>query len=418
MRRSIVATYRSAYSGLPRDLWLLSLVMLVNRAGTMVLPFITLYLTQERGLSVAVAGRIMGVFGLGSIVGSYLGGWLSDRLGAERTQQLSLIGSGIGFLWLSTLHKLMPITIAVFLLSTVSEAYRPAVMASFARRAPAELQTRAFALLRLAANLGWGVGPAVGGVLALHSYTLLFVVDAATCWSAALLLWLVLPGEKRKPVARDVRARSNSPWSDVPFLWLLLFVAALALSFFQVFSTMPVYFRTAYGLRESSIGMLMALNAVLIVAFEMVLIQWIENRERLPLIGLGAVLVCGGLALMPFGSSFAFAALTVVVWTVGEMIALPLLNAVVGNRAAPESSGRYMGMYTMAYSVAFMIAPVAGTVVYERFGPDRLWFVIGVLAVPLFLGALALRGALAGSSNRAAPNVRQPSDFTSASRDE
>jgi len=377
-------------------LWLLSLVMFVNRAGTMVLPFITLYLTQERGLSVATAGRIMGVYGLGSIAGSYLGGWFSDRIGAERTQRLSLIGSGLGFFWLSALRGLTPITVAVFLVSTVSEAYRPAVMASFAQRAPADRKARAFALLRLAANLGWGVGPAAGGFLALHSYRLLFVVDAATCWAAALLLWLALPAERRIPAARETHAgrATLSPWSDGPFLLLLVLVATLALAFFQVFSTMPVYFRTVYGLRESAIGMLMGLNAVLIVGFEMVLIQWAENRKRMPLVGLGAVLVCGGLALMPFGTSLAFAALTIVVWTAGEMIALPLLNAVVGDRAARGSSGRYMGLYTMAYSVAFMLSPVAGTFIYGRFGPDRLWYCLGALAVPLFLGALALHGPL------------------------
>jgi predicted MFS family arabinose efflux permease len=370
--------------------------MFVNRAGTMVLPFITLYLTQDRGLSVAIAGRIMGVYGFGSIAGSYIGGWLSDRIGTERTQQLSLIGSGLGFFWLSALRGLMPITIAVFLVSTVSEAYRPAVMASFAQRAPADRQAQAFALLRLAANLGWGVGPAVGGFLALHSYRLLFLVDGATCWLAALLLGLALPAAQRTPAARATQSgrAAISPWSDGPFLLLLVLVATLALAFFQVFSTMPVYFRTVYGLRESAIGMLMGLNALLIVAFEMVLIQWVGNRKRMPLIGLGAVLVCGGLALMPFGTSLAFAALTIVVWTVGEMIALPLLNAVVGKRAAPGSSGRYMGLYTMAYSVAFMLSPVVGALIYERFGPERLWYCIGALAVPLLFGALALHGPL------------------------
>ncbi len=188
MIRTIARTYRAAYSGLPRELWLLSLVLLVNRAGSMVLPFLSLYLTHERGLSVALAGRILALYGLGALVGSYIGGWLSDRIGPTRTQQLSLIASGFGYLWLSMLEGIFQISLAMFLLSIAVEAFRPAVMADTAQRTPADVRVRAFALLRLAANLGVGIGPAVGGYLVLYDYHWLFVVDAASCWIAFLLL--------------------------------------------------------------------------------------------------------------------------------------------------------------------------------------------------------------------------------------
>jgi predicted MFS family arabinose efflux permease len=395
MFRSIARTYRAAFSGLPRDVWLLSIVLMVNRAGSMVLPFISLYLTQEKGLDVTTAGAVLSLYGLGSAIGSWVGGWASDRIGAERSLVISLTGSGVLFLWLGFQKDFWAIAISVLLLSVVSESFRPACMTAVAQRSPAGLRVRAFALLRLAANLGMGIGPAVGGMLALVDYRLLFVVDAATCWAASLLMLRLPRGTAEESEEGEASAdRARPPWRDGPFLALLVLVTLLAASFFQIFSTLPVYFREVYGFREDTIGLLLGFNAAIIVVFEMVLVHWAERRDRMTVVGIGALLVCLGFALMPLGATAAFAALTIVIWTVGEMLALPLLNAVVAERAEASNRGRYMGLYNMAYSVAFIIAPATGTWVYGHFGPSALWIGVGALGVPLLAGSLALRGAL------------------------
>jgi predicted MFS family arabinose efflux permease len=251
---------------------------------------------------------------------------------------------------------------------------------------------RAYALLRLAANLGMGIGPAAGGLLALRGYGWLFVANALACWAslALSLCWLgtgaPLPAAEPGPGPR----RGRSPWSDGPFLLLLLLVVSLASVFFQTMSTLPLYFRETYGFREDAIGALLAFNPFLIVAFEMALIHWADRRPPLPLIGLGSFLTCAGLALMPFGRSIGFVLFTILVWTVGEMLALPLTNGVVARRAEPRNLGRYMGAYTMAFSAAFVFAPAAGTWVLERFGADALWLSIGACGAALWVGALAL----------------------------
>jgi predicted MFS family arabinose efflux permease len=398
--RTVLNTYCKAFSGLPRDLWLLALVALVNRAGSMVLPFIALYLTQERGFSVLLAGRVLGLYGLGAIAGSYLGGWLTDRLGPTRCQQLSLVASGFGYLVFSQLRGLEAILVATLLLSTVVESFRPANMAGFAQRAPREMQARAFGLLRLAANLGMGIGPAVGGMLALYDYAWLFYLDAATCWLAAAIMAVTL--HRIGPVAAEKEAPaagpSRSPWADGPYLGFLCLVALLAMVFFQIMSTLPLYWREVYGYRENAIGILFAVNAGLIVLFEMVITYWAERRRRMMLIGAGSFLVCLGLGLMPFGSSLPYVFFTLVVWTTGEMVALPLMNAVVAGRSGSGNRGRYMGMMTMAFAVAFMVAPLAGTWIYDRFGGDTLWFGVGALGPPLWLGALILARPLSRAS--------------------
>jgi len=396
----VIETYRAAFRGLPRDVWLLSLVALINRSGTMVLPFLSLYVAEERGLSVSGAGRVLAVYGLGAVAGSYLGGWLSDRIGSTLTQTFSLVTSGFAFL--AFLHLDSPVEIAAgaFLLSLFAESFRPAVMADMAHRAPPEIAARAFALLRLAVNVGMGIGPAIGGFLALYDYDWLFIVDAITCWLAAVTLVATL-GRTAPEVHDDPASQvagGRSPWRDGPFLLLMLLMTVLASIFFQVFSTMPLYFSGVYGLAENAIGLFLAFNAALIVAFEMVLIHSLEGRSRLILIGFGAFLICAGLGLMPLGSSIPFIGFTIAVWTFGEMLALPLTNVLVADRAGRTHRGRYMGLYTMTFSVAFVFAPAGGTWIYEGFGPDILWYGAGACGVLLWVWALALRPAFRSRS--------------------
>jgi MFS family permease len=299
---------------------------------------------------------------------------------------------------LGTARGHLAIAATVLVVSLVVEAFRPAVMASFAERSPEPVQAKSFALLRLAANLGISIGPALGGVLALYSYWWLFVADAATCWLAAALLWK-LPKTQEAEEAHDagMRTPQRSPWRDGPFLVLMVLVIALASVFFQFFSTLPLYFHEVVGLEENAVGLLLFLNGFLIVAFEMVLIHTVQRFNRISLAGIGALVLCFGFALIPYGKTFWYMALTVAVWTFGEMLALPILNTIVGQRAGKVYRGQYMGLYTMAYSFAFIIAPIVGTFVYERFGPTFLWHSFGILGVLLWLAFTALKKPLAGT---------------------
>ena len=393
MIRAVVRTYREAFSGLPRDVWLLCLVMLVNRSGTMVLPFLSLYLTQDRGAPVTTAGAILSLWGLGSVIGVWVGGWASDRFGTERTLAVCLVGSGALFFGVGLLRDLRLIAAGLFVLSIVSESFRPACMAAMAHRAPARLRVRSFALMRLAVNLGMGVGPAVAGWLALVDYRLLFAADGLTSWAAAGVLPFVPLARAASEEGEAARTHGDSPWSDPPFVLLILTVTLLATVFFQILGTMPLYFREVYGFGEGGIGLLLALNAALIVVFEMVLIHRAERHDRLLLIGAGALCIGGGFALMPLGQSAAWVALTIGVWTLGEMLALPLLNVVAADRAGSGHRGRYMGMYMLSYSLAFIGAPALGTWVYEHVGPHAVWYGAGLVTLPLALAFALLRRA-------------------------
>ena len=389
--KRVAGAYRAAFAGLPRQVWILGLAALVNRSGTMVLPFISLYLTTKLSFSILEAGRVLSLYGLGAIAGSWLGGVLSDRVGPVRVQVASLTATGIGFIVLSRLQSRVGVSLAVLALSVVQECFRPAMFTAVTRGSDPAVRTRSLALVRLAVNLGMTVGPAVGGMLAVRRYGLLFVADAATCWLAAGVLAVAIgwSGGPR-PAASVSRAAARTPWRDRPYLAFLAAMVVLGTVFFQIWSTMPLYFREHYRLPEDAIGFLLAINTVMIVAVEMVLLRAIERRDHMALAGLGCLLVCTGFALLPLGRSWAFAALTVVVWTAGEMFSLPLTNSIASSRAPAESSGRYMGAYSLAFAVSLVLAPAIGAAVYHGLGPDALWGGIGAVGVLLALACLGL----------------------------
>ncbi|MEO7793307.1 MAG: MFS transporter, partial [Thermoanaerobaculia bacterium] len=398
--RRLGRSYARAFSGLPGEVWILAVATLVNRAGTMVLPFLTLYLTGHFGWSPASAGRMLALYGAGAIGGAFLGGWAADRWSPIAIQQLSLIGTGIGFLALTQISSEHSFGIAMVLISLVAESYRPALLAAAGKNVPAEVRGRSMGLLRLAVNAGMSIGPALGGLLAGVNYDLLFVADACTCWAAAVVLFLARrPAPVEIVTASDVAA-VGSPWRDGPFVLFLGLAMVMAIVFFQINGTFPLYLHKEYGLSEAKIGGLLGLNALIVVACEMLILHRVERRAPLSIIGPGAFLVCLGFALLPLGRGALFAAATIAVWTVGEMLALPMTNVFVAARAGSARAGRYMGAYTMAFATAFLIAPALGLSVYDRFGGNVLWGAAGVVGAVLWLGFWALGRVLASRSFR------------------
>jgi predicted MFS family arabinose efflux permease len=393
----LARAYREAFSGLPRPVWKLCAVSLLNRCGTMVMPFLALYLTRELGRSRADAGLALALWGVGGMVGSAIGGWAADRFGQLRVQALALWAGGAGFVLLGQLRSFAAVAAGIFVVAVVSDSVRPPMLAAVAAAAPPHLRTRALALLRLASNLGFAVGPAVGGFLALTSYGWLFVIDGATSWAAAGLLVAGLRGERRQERAArrsEGRGGGPSPLRDVPFLGLTLLFLLLVTVLYQVFTTAPLYYRQVLGFHEDRIGLLFALSTAVIVLAEMVLVRFAERFDAGRVAALGSFLLCAGFALLPFGSRFAWVAFTVLVWTTGEMLALPFTNALVALRAGPGNLGRYMGLYTIAASLAAAVAPVAGTAIWDRWGAAAPWRAAGALGVALGVGFALLAPAL------------------------
>lgn len=395
MFRSIASTYRAAFSGLNRAVWLLSIASLINRSGTMVMPFLVLFLTSRRGFTAIEAGQALALYGLAAMAASYLGGRLSDRFGPLAVMKSSLLLTGVCFLVLGAVHGKLAISALIFLLGLVGELFRPANLAALTAASTQEDRARSFGLLRLAVNLGMALGPTVGGFLAFYDYLWLFVVDGVTCILSALLLQRAFPrglsiaSTARREDAEGAGGNSSparSPFRDRIFLAMMALLFVMNLVTFQITSTFPLSLRDLYGFSEARIGMVMAINALIIVLFEMVLVHRLAGRDPVRVTGVGAFLFCLGFSLLPLGSTFAFAAFTVVIWTIGEMLAFPMVTTAAANRAPEELQGAYMGLLNFAFASAFVAAPLAGTWVYENLGPRTLWFGCGAVGVVVWAG--------------------------------
>ena len=193
MFQKTIRLYKDAYTGLSREIWLLASISLINRAGAMVFPFLTIYLTTALGFSLKETGIIMGFFGLGSISGAYVGGWLTDRIGAFKVQFWSLLISSIVLAWMVQFQSFWSLCFFAFLFSLIADAFRPANKVAVANYSEPENLTRSFALLRLAVNLGFSIGPAMAGLIAAwKGYDWLFYIDAISCFFAAILLRVCL----------------------------------------------------------------------------------------------------------------------------------------------------------------------------------------------------------------------------------
>lgn len=393
--KRILQMYIDSYAGLSREAWLLSLIMLVNRAGSMVLFFLTLYLTSKIGMSVAEAGQMLSLYGLGSMGGAFLGGWLTDRWGPMRVQRWSLLGSAVSLLVLGNMTEKLWIAVLLFVTAVIAESLRPANSTAMAQVCRPEHLARGYGLNRLAINLGVAIGPALGGFLARIDYQLLFVVDGITCFIAGVLLWWLLELKPRSSEVEEtpLTVADRLPWHDRIYLWLLLLLLICGIVFSQLFNAWPIYLREAYQLTEDRIGLLMAMNAILVVVIEMPLLHRLQGLMPLRVIAVGAMLLLAGFGLIPFGAGFAFAAFTVFIWSMGEILQFPMIASYVASRANSRTRGKYMGLFTFAFSTAFVIGPLLGTWLYDHVGEDALWYLCLALAPFVGVGFLLINKA-------------------------
>lgn len=391
--------YVRSFSGLPRKVWLLSLVMVVNRSGAMVVAFLSVYLVNSMGYTATDAGWVMGAFGVGGILGNYVGGLLNDRYGSWHIMIFSLLIAGLLHILIGQVTAFWPLCGLVFLTSLTADAFRPANRAAIAVYAPPEHLTQSYGLQRLAANLGFSIGPALGGLLITgYGYEALFWADGITFWMAAALFLATIPAdETARPLASPAPAApaDGAPLEETrPGLrqpWLVRMVLANTLiitCFFQVFSTAPVYL-TQYGYSEGQFGLLLTVSGVTIVLIEMPLVYLADRRYRPLFVMLaGTALVLLGYLLLPLAvvTGYALLLVWILLITFGEILLMPFTGTYVAKHAPPARRGEYLGLLSASYSLAFVLTPVLGFQLAEYFGyAVSIYAVSGLGAIGLLL---------------------------------
>lgn len=366
-------------AGLPSTVWLVCGTTLVNRLGTMALPFLLLYLTEARRWSAEEAGAALMVYGAGGLVSAPLSGRLADRLGHARVLKASLLLSGLLLLAIPLAGTRLLLFPLIALWAALSQAFWPSAMALLVGQAPAEKRKAVYALHRLAVNLGMAVGPALGGLLAHHDFRWVFWTDGITTVVSGLLLVLFL-GRIPNAAAED-GAPGRSPWTDRRLAYLLLGFLPVLVVFFQIEGALPLWVVRDLGHGTKFFGLIFTLNTLIIVGLEVALnlsmARWNHGRQ----LALGCLCYAVGFGLTGFAHGRIPLLGTVVVWTFGEMILLPAMSDAVATLAPPDRRGEYMGLYALSFAAALALGPWLGVLAYARFGPLSTWLGCAVLGL-------------------------------------
>ncbi|MCP2338556.1 MDR family MFS transporter [Actinomadura rupiterrae] len=388
----------SRIGGLPRAFWLLWTGSLVNRLGTMVEPFLGLYLTTARGLSLGQAGAVMAVLGAGSLAGQFLGGTLADRVGRRRTLLLSTLGTGVAMLALGYARGLVPLIAAAGLLGVLMDMYRPASQAMVADLVPGADRARAFGLNFWAVNLGWAVAMASAGALAHTGFTTLFWIDAATAAAFGTLVWRAVPETRpKRPADGTADGGPRGGFLDVlrdrVMVGFTLTVGLYVFVLMQVMTTMPMAMRE-HGLGAGTYGWVIALNGVVIITVQPLVNTWLARRDHALVLATGMAVVAVGIGFTALATRPWQYAAAVVVWSLGEIVGAAVLQAIVAGLAPEHLRGRYSGLYGLAWSGGFMLAPLGGTQLLGLGGSALMWPVCGALGLVAAGVQLALGPAI------------------------
>lgn len=378
---------RDTLRGLPRRVWIVSLGSLILSAGSFLPTFIVLYLAGD-GHSSTAAGLVLGASGVGSVLGSVIGGHLTDTIGRRPAILLSVVATAGLTALVPFVGPIALIVALVGLIGLVSQIHRPAMAAVLVDSVTADQRLAAFGVLRFAQNIGVALGGAVGGVVASISYTGLFIGEAAALLLFGLIVTVLL---RDKPTAQtDVEetGAETEKEKEVGYRQALgdrTLVRFLLMSVFAMF----VYIQTTVGLplhvadvgmSARDFGLLMALNGVLVVLFELPLIGVVSKYRPHYVLAVGNLFTCVGLSLTGFTTGMGLLAVTVLIWTIGEMVFSSIAQAHLASLTPPGMVGRYQGLYGAAYTIGTGAGPIIGGAVY-MFAPWALWAMVGVLGL-------------------------------------
>ena len=387
MLKKVFSRYINNFKGFRREVWILAMITFINRAGTMVLPFLSKYLKENLHFTYGQVGWIMVAFGLGSMLGSWIGGKLTDKIGFYKIMIFSLFTSGILFFILQYITSFWGLCFGMFTIMAIADMFRPAMFVSLSVYAKPENRVRALSLVRLSVNLGFAAGPTLGGLIILGmGYQGLFWVDGSSCILAILIFALTVKEKKRTPLAageNPANINRKSIYKDKPF-WLLLFtIFIIVMVFFQIFTTLPLYHHEKFGLTEFQTGMLLSLNGLLVFLLEMPIVSMVERKSlnKIKIIAYGALCVALGYFVLLIDSWVAVLVVSIVFLSFGEIFAFPFSNAVALNRAPKGQEGQYMGLFTMSFSLAHIACSKTGLDIIAHFGYLTNWVVMGSLGM-------------------------------------
>lgn len=390
------------YREYPRDFWMMIVVNFVDRlGGSLLFPFFALYITKKFDVGMTEVGGLFAIFFISGFIGALPGGALTDRFGRKGIIIFSLIATSLSTLLMGFVNEFQFFLIVAFVSGIFTDVGGPAYEAVFMDMLPEEKRASGFGIRRVAFNLAVVIGPVIGGFIAARSYLALFVIDAIVSAIVALLVFLLIP--ETKPAAPEGSIQESTAETfagylrvlrDGRFIAFTLVCLLTWLVYMNMNTTLGVYLRDQHGLPESGYGWLISINAAMVVLFQFPITRQIEKNPPMLMMAFGTLFVASGLFLYGFISTFWLFAVAMAILTIGEMVTVPISNAVVANFAPEEMRGRYNFVYGNSWGIAFAAGPYLAGLVMDNYNPNLLWYACGVIGMIAVMGFLALHRAL------------------------
>ncbi len=387
----MIEKIKSLYREYPRTFWLIIMGMFVDQlGGALIFPFFGLYITSKYSVGMTEVGVLFSIMAVTSLVGSLVGGALTDKFGRKIIILFGLVVSAASTLLLAFAPNLNYIYLSGFIVGLFGNMAGPAHQAMITDVLPENKRIDGFGILRVVANLAVAIGPAIGGFLAARSYTLLFIIDVILSSITAMIIFTLVPETKPEMIPVE-----NQPFHEetlLETLWgylkvfkdsiFLVYLGAsmlMALAYMQLNTTLPVFLRDVHGLPESGYGLLLSLNASMVVLFQFWITRRIKKFAPMKLMAWGMVIYALGFAMYGFVSAFWLFIVAMVIITIAEMLVSPTGQAIVAKLSPEDMRGRYMAVFGFAWTLPVAIGPLAAGLIMDNYNPNWIWYGSGII---------------------------------------
>lgn len=394
----MLARIRTTYNEYPRIFWVLVGSSFIDRiGGTMIQPFFALYITQKFGVGMTQAGVLLGIFSTAGLVGSMAGGAITDKFGRKGMVLFGLVFSALSSISMGLVNQLSLFYVLAVVVGLFSRVAFPAHQAMVADMLPDKQRAEGFGIMRVAGNLAWIIGPSIGGLVASRSYLAVFILDAVTSIITAIIVFRVIP-ETKPDAVEDQKSESlfqtftgyRRVLSDRPYIAYIITSIAMLVVYLQMYSTLSVYLRDVHGVPPQGFGLLLSLDAGLVVLLQFWVTRRVSEKPPMLMLAFGTLFYMVGFSMYAFIGTYPLFILAILIITVGEMIVIPVGQAVAARFAPDEMRGRYLAFFGLAWAIPSTIGPAAAGIVLDNYQPELVWILAGVLSFCAILGYLAL----------------------------
>ncbi len=389
---------KDTYNEFPRTFWTLVGASFIDRlGGTMIFPFFALYVTQKFNVGMTQAGVLLAIFSVAGLVGSMIGGALTDKFGRRGMVLFGLVFSALSSVSMGLVNELSHFYLLAIVVGSLSNIAGPAHQAMVADILPEEKRTEGFGMLRVAANLAWIFGPMIGGLVAGRSYLMLFILDAITSLIVAFIVFRSIPETKPQESETEQKKTLAQTFvgyrvvlADRLYLVYLLVSMLMLVAYQQMYHTLSVYLRDSHGIPERGYGALLSIDAALVVLLQFWVTRRVRDRPPMVMMAVGTALYMVGLAMFGFVSAYWLFIVAILLLTFGEMVVMPISQALAARFAPEDMRGRYMAFYSLAWAVPSTIGPWAAGLILDNYNPDWVWYAAGIVCAIAVIGFLSL----------------------------